>query len=259
MKKVSLRKRLNMRIKITVVISAIFIFVSTPLLHAVELKIFTEEMPPYNYSDENNEATGFSTGIVKELLKRSGLGVADGKIKVYPWARAYMILQKEENVMLFSTTRSEEREKLFKWVGPIASRTIWFWKMKKRKDINVNSLDDAKQFKVGAVREFASAKYMARLGFNLDLCNSEEINFRKLLANRIDILTALELAAAYHMNKQGKSFSQLEKLVKLDDRYDYYLALNISTSDEIINSLQNALEDMKKDGTYEKIRQLYMK
>lgn len=248
-----------MKIKISVVISAIFIFISTPLLHAVELKIFTEEMPPYNYSDENNEATGFSTGIVKELLKRSRLGVVDGKIKVYPWARAYMILQKEKNVMLFSTTRSEEREKLFKWVGPIASRTIWFWKLKKRKDINVSSLDDAKQFKVGAVREFASARYMTELGFNLDLCNSEEINFRKLLANRIDILTALELAAAYQMNKLGKSFSRLERLVKLDDRYDYYLALNISTPDEIINSLQNALEDMKKDGTYEKIKQLYMK
>ena len=248
-----------MKIRITVVISVLFIFVLTPFLHADKLKIFTEEMPPYNYSDENNEATGFATGIVKELLKRSGLGVADGKIKVYPWARAYIILQKEKNVMLFSTTRSEEREKLFKWVGPIASRTIWFWKLKKRKDINVSSLDDAKQYKVGAVREFASAKYMKELGFNLDLCNSEENNFRKLLVHRIDILTALELAAAYQMNKLGKSFSQLERLVKLDDRYDYYLALNINTSDKIINSLQNALEDMKKDGTYEKIKQLYLK
>jgi polar amino acid transport system substrate-binding protein len=248
-----------MKTRKTVVISILFMFVLTPFLHADKLKIFTEEMPPYNYSDENNEATGFSTEIAKELLKRSGLGVADGKIKVYPWARAYMILRKEKNVMLFSTTRSEEREKLFKWVGPIASRTIWFWKLKRRKDINVNSLDDAKQYKVGAVREFASARYMTELGFNLDLCNSEEKNFRKLLAHRIDILTALELAAAYQMNKQGKSFSQLERLVKLDDRYDYYFALNIRTSDEIINSLQNALKAMKKDGTYEKIKQLYLK
>ena len=248
-----------MKIRTTVAISALFIFVLTPFLHADKLKIFTEEMPPYNYSDENNEATGFSTEIVKELLKRSGLGIADGEIKVYPWARAYMILQKEKNVMLFSTTRSEEREKLFKWVGPIASRTIWFWKLKKRKNIRVSSLDDAKQYKVGAVREFASARYMTELGFNLDLCNSEEQNFRKLIAHRIDILTALELAAAYHMNKQGKSFGQLERLVKLDDRYDYYLVLNLNTSDEIINSLQNALEDMKKDGTYEKIKQLYLK
>ena len=59
-----------MKVRITVVISVLFIFVLTPFLHADKLKIFTEEMPPYNYSDENNEATGFATGIVKELLKR---------------------------------------------------------------------------------------------------------------------------------------------------------------------------------------------
>ncbi len=216
-------------------------------------------MPPYNYSGENQQATGFSTAIVKELLNRSGFEISDGKIKVYPWARAYMILQKEKNVMLFSTTRSEEREKLFKWVGPIASRTIWFWKLKNRDDITIGSIDDAKQYKVGAVREFASARYMTKLGFKLFLCNSEENNFEKLIAGRIDILTALELAAAYQMNKQGKSYSQLERLVKLDDRYDYYLAFNINTSDEIINILQNALKDMKKDGTYEKMKQLYLK
>jgi len=247
------------RLRITVVISVLFVLVLPSLLHADELKIFTEEMPPYNHSDDNHEATGFSTVIVKELLERSGLGITDGKIKVYPWARAYMILQKEKNVMLFSTTRSKEREKLFKWVGPIASRTIWFWKLRKRKDINVSSLEDAKQYRVGAVREFASARYMTQLGFNLDLCSSEEINFKKLLVNRFDILTALELAAAYQMNKQGKSFSQLEKLVSLDDRYDYYLAFNRNTSDEIIYRLQNTLEDMKKDGTYEKIKELYLK
>jgi polar amino acid transport system substrate-binding protein len=99
---------------------------------------------------------------------------------------------------------------------------------------------------------------MTELGFNLFLCNSEENNFKKLIAGRIDVLTALELAAAYHMNQQGKSFSQLERLVKLDSRYDYYIALNINTPDEIISSLQNALEEMKKDGTYEKIKQQYL-
>jgi len=100
---------------------------------------------------------------------------------------------------------------------------------------------------------------MTDLGFNLDLCNTEEHNFKKLLLSRIDLLTALELSAAYHMNKQGQSFSQLEQLAKLDGRYDYYLALNIDTSDEIVTTLQNALTHTKTDGTYEKIKQLYLK
>lgn len=242
-----------------VLLSILFVFVMISFLYADNLKILTEEMPPYNYSDENNEAAGFSTEIVKELLKRTGLKAANRKISIYPWARSYKMIQEDRNSMLFSMTRSEEREKLFKWVGPIASRTIWLWKLKERKDITIGSLEDAKRYKIGAVLGFASTKYMKELGFSLDLCNSEETNFRKLIVQRFEMLTALELAAAYHMNKQGKSFSQLEKLVKLDDRYDYYLALNINTSDEIVNRLQNALDNMKKDGTYEKIKQVYLK
>jgi polar amino acid transport system substrate-binding protein len=225
-----------------------------PRLHAAELNILTEEMPPFNYSDENREAAGFSTEIVLELLKRTGSKAAGGKIRVLPWARAYRIILKEKNAMLYSMTRTRERERQFKWVGPIAPRTIWFWKLKERKDIKIVSLEDAKKYRIGAVREFASAKYLTTLGFRLDLCNSEEANFKKLTSGRIDLLTALELAAAYQMKKLNKSFNQLDRLIKLDDRYRYYLALNIDTPDEIVNSLQRALEEMKSDGTYEKIR-----
>lgn len=235
------------------------VFIAVPGLHAAELKILTEQMPPFNYLNENEEAAGFSTEIVLELLKRTGLKATGGKIRVLPWARAYSIIQKENNVMLYSMTRTREREKEFKWVGPIAPRTIWFWKMKERKDIKIGSVEDAKQYRIGAVREFASAKYMTKLGFRLDLCNSEEANFKKLIAGRIDILTALELAAAYQMKKLNKHFNQLERLIRLDDRYRYYLALNINTADDIVNSLQRALEEVKNDGTYEKItiRSLY--
>ena len=248
-----------MLINRVILLLPLFYILLTPHLQAEELTIITEEMPPYNYSDENKTAAGFSTEIVKELLRRTEIAIADGKIKVYPWARAYMIIEKNKNVLVYSMTRSEERENLFKWVGPIASRTIWFWKLKERNDIVVNSLQDAKKYKVGAVLEFSSANYMKSLGFDLDLCTSEERNFKKLIANRIDMLTALELSAAYHMKKQHRDLNDLEKLVRLDDRYDYYLALNINTSDEIVNKLQIALDNAKKDGTYQKIKELYLK
>jgi len=230
-----------------------------PAAYTEELTILTEEMPPYNYTDENNVVTGFSTEIVRELVKRTKLDITNNQITSHPWARAYKMLEKGPNVLLFSMTRSEEREKRFKWVGPIASRTIWFWKLKSRTDINATSLETIKKYRVGAVREFSSTRYMQELGFTLDLTNSEEINFKKFIYGRFDLLTALELAAAYHMNKQDKSFEQLERVFKLDDRYDYYLALNINTSDEIVNTLQNELDAMKRDGSYENIKQLYLK
>jgi len=244
---------------LTTLSAAIILLLCISNVHTEELKVFTEEMPPYNYTNDDNVVTGFSTEIVQELIKRTKSDIFEKNIRSLPWARAYKMLEKGPNVLLFSMTRSEEREKRFKWVGPIASRTIWFWKLKSRTDINAASLETIKKYRVGAVREFSSTRYMQELGFTLDLTNSEEINFKKFIYGRFDLLTALELAAAYQMNKQDKSFEQLERVFKLDDRYDYYLALNINTSDEIVNTLQNELDAMKRDGSYENIKQLYLK
>lgn len=237
----------------------LILLVCAPIADANEFKVYTEEMPPYNYTNEDNIVTGFSSEIILELFKRTKLTISNNQIKSHPWARSYMMLENEPNALLFSMTRSEKREKLFKWVGPIASRTIWFWKLKSRGDISIQSLDDIKKYRVGAVMEFSSTNYMRDLGLKLDMTTSEELNFKKLIVGRFDLLTALELAAAYHMNKQGMSFDQLERVFKLDDRYDYYLALNKNIPDETVNTLQNALDQMKADGSYDEFKKLYLK
>lgn len=229
-------------------------------LYAIELKVLTENMPPYNYEEElSHKATGFSVEIVKELLSRSGIGLAGDAILVYPWSRAYKMVQIEKNVVLLSMTKTEERESLFKWVGPLAPRTIWLWKLKERKDIIVNSFEEAKKYSVGGVFEFASSQYLQEQGFKVEMTSKIEQNWRKLFRGRIDMVSGLELEAAYNMKKKGKNFNLLEKLIKIDDRYNYYLAINKQTSDEIVNQLQEALEAMKTDGSYEVIRQKYLK
>lgn len=248
------------RVFLLLILSFPALCISSFHLQAIELRIFTEEMPPYNYLDEKtNQASGFSVEIVKALMTRSGLTIAEGAIKIYPWARAYKIVQEDKNVMLFTMTRSEPREQMFKWVGPVASRTIWLWKLKERKDIVVTSLSEAKQYKVGGVYEFASTKYLQELGFEVHRVNLIKQNWEKLFKHRIDQVSALELEAAHHMHKLGKSFLQLERLIKIDDRYDYYLALNKKTDDYIVDQLQGALDSMKQDGSYERIKQTYLK
>jgi len=228
-------------------------------LFAVELEIYTEDLPPLNMRNEKTDrAMGFSVDIVEELLERTSIRPVDGKIKVYPWSRAYKILRRSPNVMLFSMTRTENRENLFKWVGPIAPRTVWLWKMKNRRDIVVHSLNDAKQYTIGGVYEFAMSKYLQGEGFKMDMNTNIDANWLKLFYNRIDLGTALELEAAYYMKKHGRKFSELERLVKVDDRYSFYIALSLQTADDIVNKLQLALDQMKSDGSYELIRKKHL-
>ncbi len=83
-----------------------------------ELTVLTENLPPLNFV-KNNDLIGPSVEIVKEIQKRVE---SNEEIQVYPWSRAYKKILKDENVVLFGMTHTEERHNKFKWVGPIASK-----------------------------------------------------------------------------------------------------------------------------------------
>ena len=92
-----------------------FIFcISLNTLYAQTLHLATENYPPFNMSintsDSATEAeiTGISTEIVQELFKRAKISYT---VRLYPWQRAYWLAQNKPNFGVFSTTRTEAREK----------------------------------------------------------------------------------------------------------------------------------------------------
>ncbi len=242
-------------------VRAVLICLFTSLLalpiHATEYRVFTEQMPPYNYQSSEGAVIGFSTDVVREMLRRSNIKI-HRDITIVPWARAYNILENQDQIMLFSMTRSAAREPLFQWVGPIAQRTIWLWKLSERDDIEATTLEQAKGYVVGGVYEFASSKYLEKQGFHVELVPTIEQNWKKLFLHRIDMVSALELEAAYSMRQYGRNINQLEKVAIVDKRYEYYLALSRNSPVSDIKRLQSALDEMKADGTYQKFHKAYL-
>jgi polar amino acid transport system substrate-binding protein len=68
-------------------------------------------------------------------------------IKLVPWARGYHLVQTTENTILLSTTRIEEREKMFKWVGPIFQNTSGLI-AKKARGLKIGGVEDIRKYKV---------------------------------------------------------------------------------------------------------------
>ena len=85
------------------------------------------------------------------------------EIKVYPWARGYHLLETTRNTALFSTTRTESREYLFKWVGPLAEKKIGLF-ARKGSAAKPNSLDQAKAFMIGVQRGGVGMQYLGERG-----------------------------------------------------------------------------------------------
>ena len=108
--------------------------------------LLTENFPPFNMAvDDKNFARddgidGISADIVREMFKRAGI---DYTLTLrFPWDRLYRLTLDKPNYALFSTTYTEERKPLFKWVGPIA-KTGWVLLAAPGSDIKVSSLKDA--------------------------------------------------------------------------------------------------------------------
>jgi hypothetical protein len=61
------------------------------------------------------------------------------------------------------------------------------------------------------------------------------------------------------MQKLNRRFGGLEQVAVVDDRYEYYLAINPQTDISYAKKLQAELDLMKYDGTYDRLRSQYLR
>ena len=233
-------------------------FMLSGISYGQEILVLTEDYKPFQYKDEKGQLVGFGLDLITLMFKDAGINMKGGKIYLYPWARAYKVLQEEKNTAVFMTVRSEKRENLFKWVGPLAPRKMWLFKLRKRKDIQVKTLEDAKRYRVGGYKSSADTVYMIELGLKPYLVPHQHLITRMLVKGRFDLMSSLELTMSDRLRDLGLPYDIVEKTILLDGRYDYYLALNKQTSDVIVNRLQASLDKIKKYSTYDQLKNKYL-
>ncbi|MCG8615578.1 MAG: ABC transporter substrate-binding protein [Desulfobacterales bacterium] len=233
----------------------VVLFCLIPLsVSAQTFSIMTEEYPPFNYT-ENGKLTGLSSEVMAELIKRVG---HPDNIKVLPWARAYNLIQHKDGMILFSMTRTEQREPLFKWVGPVAINK-WVFFAKQGSGIQVGSLDDARTVKkIGAYKDDAAEQFLKKEGFtNIESVVDDLSNVKKLMAGRIDLWIVGELQGIFKAKSVVGDAAAFDKVFDIKET-QLYIAFSKTTPDEVIAKWQAELDKMKADGSYDAILKKYM-
>jgi polar amino acid transport system substrate-binding protein len=223
---------------------------------AQQLTIVSDPYPPLGYV-KDGEIVGFTVELLKELLVRTGV---DGTFAMYPWARAYAMAKTEKNVLIYQLTWTEERDRLFQLIGPVVGDTDTLWKLKKREDIVLDSLDDAKQYRVGVVRDYYVHQYLLEHGFeegkNLEPIHDDDLNIKKLVSGRIDLMFLAEFIFRYRIKELGLSNDDFENALPVISN-EGYLGFSRQTAPDIVARFERALEEVKADGTYDAIRERY--
>ncbi|MBN1982671.1 MAG: ABC transporter substrate-binding protein [Chitinivibrionales bacterium] len=233
-------------------LAALFSFFSVLFISNAEelpqLKVLVEN-DPYQVN-EKGQPYGASIDILKELFKRSNI---PENFTVIPWARGYLQAQEEPNIILVLAARTIERENLFKWIGPIDRDQIGLY-VKSGSTLKFNSLEDARMLKtIGVVRGSSEEQMLESKGFkNLDKVNNPVSNISKLIAGRTEIILVGPSNLKSVTEAAGCKESDVElKLIVQDIKY-YYIA-SMDTPDKAVRLLNSKLDEMKKDGTFDRL------
>ncbi|MRW87734.1 transporter substrate-binding domain-containing protein [Pseudoduganella sp. FT26W] len=233
------------------IILTLFLLATGGAARAAPLLITTEHSPPSSMRDADGVIIGRATDKVREIMARTG---TDYRIDQLPWKRAYMTAQTQEQTCVYSTSRTPEREQLFKWVGPTDEAEWQFWGRADH-SFPLNTIDDARKLRIGTAIGDARDDYLRSRGFNVDAVSNDLINPQKLLLNRIDLW-----AVSVRNGGTGPGpYDWSDKVVPLMvfHRVKVYLACNLAVPNELIDKLNAALADMRRDGTLAKIDRKY--
>ena len=223
-----------------------------------DMVLLTENFPPYNMAkngknfaqDENID--GIATDIVREVFKRANITYS--LTLRFPWERIYKLTLEKPGYGVFVMARLPDREKLFKWVGPIGPDD-WIMLAKADSKITLETLNDARKYKIGAYKGDAIAETLAKQGLNPIVVLRDQDNAKKLVNGQIDLWATGDPAGRYLARQEG--VNGLKTVLRFNSA-ELYLALNKDVPDETVARLQAALDQMRKEGKVDEIMARYL-
>ena len=223
-------------------------------LNATGIQFITAEEPPLQYH-EDGKIKGISWEIIQLMFK--DLGVETPEIKFYPWSRAYKLAQEEKNIFFFSVGRMEARESLFKWVGTLYSLNSYLFKAKSNSDIVINTLEDARKYRIALKKDDARAIYLKSKGFKPSSLVTDNIQaIGMMMLGRIDLLAEAPLIVKHVAKEQNMDYDKLTPVYKIMST-PICIAFSKTTDDVIVEKYVKALQRVKQTKDYADILKKY--
>ena len=223
-----------------------------------DLVLLTENFPPYNMAKngknfaQGENINGIATDIVREIFQRAG--VTYSLTLRFPWERVYKQALENPGYGAFVMARLPDREKLFKWVGPIGPDD-WILLAKADSKITLETLNDARKYKIGAYKGDAIAETLTKQGLKPVVVLRDQDNAKKLVSGQIDLWATGDPAGRYLARQEG--VTGLKTVLRFNSA-ELYLALNKDVSDDVVARLQDALDQLRKEGVVDEIMARYL-
>ncbi|MDM8179804.1 MULTISPECIES: substrate-binding periplasmic protein [Marinobacter] len=225
---------------------------------AEELRIYTEQYPPYNmttngqpFAHSEADITGLCTDVVKALLGKAEL---DYSIKLRDLSYGLNRAERHPDHAIYCVSKTEDRAPFFDWVGPLSS-IEWTLFAKPGASIELNTLNDAHSYQIGGYKGDVMTNFLIDKGFDVSAISNNGLNARRLVQDQIDLWVADGLAGPY-LAADASDVTGLERVLVFRET-PMYLAVHKDTAPEILQALNKSYQALVESGEKETISRSY--
>ncbi|MFZ6818349.1 substrate-binding periplasmic protein [Undibacterium sp. Ji22W] len=204
---------------------------------------------PYNYQ-YNQQIKGLVFDIANALTSRIGYTL---KAEAQPWTRALQTAKDNPSILVFSVARNPDREEFYYWIGPITNSEVWLFKLKRRNDIQLKSIDDIRTYTIGDIASSSTVTLLTQYGAKIDTAPSNVSNCRKFKNGRVDLIPSDPNGIKMFLQTCDLRIDEIEKTLHLPRDTSLYIALGKTTPKALVDQLNAEFQTMSKDGTLAQI------
>ncbi|MDR7122612.1 transporter substrate-binding domain-containing protein [Rheinheimera soli] len=227
-------------------IVGVFLFLISFSVQSQALRIITVVEPPASYLDSHGELTGFSVEVVQAIQRSLN---DETKIEVMPEARAIYIARTEPNVLLFSFSRTEQREKEFYWIGQLVVKTSSAYTLSSN-PVQIQTLDQLRKVKaIGVVRGDIREEWLLEQDFNnLHPSVNHQQNIQRLRSGRLDLIAYESQGIQHLLWEEGLQIDDIKAVYTLRTSEVYLLMSKSGTDQKLMQSWKLAAEKFRQSG-----------
>lgn len=228
----------------------LFLLLAPLATHAEDLPkvyLYTENYGTFNYTLDGSsyahfrdDIGGSSTETVKKLMAEANL---DYRLRLRTWSVSYGRSLERPNYGVYSTARTESREDLFHWVGPVGQYN-WILLAKPGHSLNIQSIEDIHGLRIGGYEGDAATTFLQDRGFEVSTLPNESLNAQRLHQDLIDVWISSDINGYKLAEEAGYEVEEAYRLRTLD----LYLAMNKETDPRILDRLLQAYDKLLAEG-----------